>query len=285
MKHKATLVEIDVDGKKISAKDCSKCFVVKPLVEFNKRSNGLGGRDSRCRKCFNDLTKEKKSKYDSKYRELNKAKLNRRSIDWHYANREFANQSRRKHYEQNKEHHYQMCKKWAEENREKYLEIMRKSSARYRERNPEYVERCREASKRHYHFNKEAYAKRWAEYYGTEKGKIASKRASHRRRERMSLTEINFSEDEWLFVLEFFDNSCAYCGESDKTMTMDHFVPVAKLGSFTADNIIPCCSSCNSSKQDSDFFEWYRKQPFYSLESEQYVLGYIFDRKDERKIS
>lgn len=315
-RHKAKLVEIVVDGESVSAKDCSMCYTIKPLTDYNKRKNGLGGRDSRCRKCYNEATKEKKADYDKKYRDVNRERLNEASRKWHYENRDYANQQRRNHYERNKGHHFKMSKKWATENRERYLEIQRKSSARYRDRNPDYVERCRQASKERYHNNKEEYALRWAdyfsenkeiirerqrqyyrenaeelrrrwrEYYRTDKGQLASRRASHRRRERESLTEIDFSEDEWLFCLEFFESTCAYCGITDEDMTMDHFIPVSKLGSFTADNIIPCCSSCNSSKRDSDFFEWFRKQEYYSLEREHSVLGYLFDRENERlKIS
>lgn len=49
--------------------------------------------------------------------------------------------------------------------------------------------------------------------------------------------------------------SCHYCG-SKENMQIDHVVPVAKGGGDTIDNLVPCCRSCNSSKQDKDLKSW-----------------------------
>lgn len=320
MSYKASLTTVLINGCNVAAKDCSKCFKIKPLSEFNKRANGLGGKDSRCRECFNKLTKERKAAYDAAYRVKNQAKIEARKKVWWQENRVEQNKKRSERYFANRKEELENMREYRIKNADKlreyhrgYYSINKDKILEYRRINAEKIseyrkryytenkerfaerwaryfeenkEQIRERQRQYYRDNAEEVRQRWREYYRSDKGQIASRRASHRRRERESLTEINFSEDEWLFCLEFFESKCAYCGLFDDDLTMDHFVPVAQLGSFTSDNIVPACSSCNSSKRDSDFFEWFRKQEFYSLDREQAILGYIFDREDEKlKIS
>jgi 5-methylcytosine-specific restriction endonuclease McrA len=81
--------------------------------------------------------------------------------------------------------------------------------------------------------------------------------------------------------LETFDNKCAYCGK-EKPLAQDHFVPLSKGGEYTNNNIICSCKSCNSSKSDKDFFEWYPEQLFYSKEREAKILKYLnYDKKTQ----
>ncbi len=319
-RHKAKLTTVELNGESVEAKDCSKCFITKPLTEFNKRSRGLGGRDSRCRDCYNELSRDRKAMYDAEYRVKNASKIREYRRAWWEENREVQNKKRSERYFENCEKELEYRRTYYMENTDDIREYKRKYYLLNKDRIADYrlrnVEKITEYRKAYYVENKERFAERWAEYYEenreyllekgrqyyrdnadelrrrwreyyrTEKGQLASKRAGHRRRERESLTEINFSEEEWLFCLEFFESKCAYCGVYDDNLTLDHFVPVAQLGSFTSDNVVPACSSCNSSKRDSDFFEWFRKQEYYSLDREQTILGYIFDREDEKlKIS
>ena len=52
---------------------------------------------------------------------------------------------------------------------------------------------------------------------------------------------------------------CWYCGKALKLneLTKDHVFPRIKGGNNDMDNIIMVCKSCNSSKGDTDLFEWY----------------------------
>lgn len=64
------------------------------------------------------------------------------------------------------------------------------------------------------------------------------------------------------YLLETFENKCAYC-DADAT-TFDHIIAISKGGKTTPDNIVPACLSCNSSKNNSDVWEWLErtnKQP------------------------
>lgn len=54
--------------------------------------------------------------------------------------------------------------------------------------------------------------------------------------------------------------ACAYCGatvEEGTTLTLDHVVACELGGSNEATNLVTCCLSCNSSKQDSTTREWF----------------------------
>ena len=72
------------------------------------------------------------------------------------------------------------------------------------------------------------------------------------------------SEDEYKSILrnlKLEENQCAYCLGNNAT-TMDHLNGLIKksepTGFFTEkNNLVPCCSSCNTSKSNKTFKEWY----------------------------
>lgn len=51
-------------------------------------------------------------------------------------------------------------------------------------------------------------------------------------------------------------NDCAYCGSAND-LSWDHIIPMSKGGPDTADNLILCCKSCNSSKGNRGLYSWY----------------------------
>lgn len=74
--------------------------------------------------------------------------------------------------------------------------------------------------------------------------------------------------------LNLFDGCCAYCGEYlGKNKQIDHVVPISKLGADTLDNIVFACQSCNTSKGNRNFLDWYRSKPFWTQERESKVLS------------
>ncbi len=98
---------------------------------------------------------------------------------------------------------------------------------------------------------------------------LVSQKRRHERRDDFALTK-----EEWAEAITYFNNACAYC-LSDEKLTYDHFNPFSKGGPFTKANIIPCCSRCNSSKNDNEFKTWYKKQSFYCERQEDRILKYI----------
>ncbi len=86
---------------------------------------------------------------------------------------------------------------------------------------------------------------------------------------RRGEAEPRLSHQEWKEVMLFFGGECAYCGctpRRNQRLTRDHLEPVSKGGTTTQDNIVPACSSCNSSKGAEDFKEWFMRQSFFSQE-------------------
>ena len=98
---------------------------------------------------------------------------------------------------------------------------------------------------------------------------------SHNRRASLKGT---LTDQDWQDAKVFFNNTCAYCGVDSK-LTMDHIIPISKGGKTTPDNIIPACSSCNSSKQAEDVVEWYTKQVFYNKDRLESIIKFVTSRR------
>ena len=88
---------------------------------------------------------------------------------------------------------------------------------------------------------------------------------------------VRLTEQEWEFAIKYFNDLCAYCGEYMSDPTKDHVKPMHDGGTFTRDNVIPCCKNkkCNSSKKDNEMLSWYQNQPFYSKERAQKIFDYM----------
>lgn len=50
--------------------------------------------------------------------------------------------------------------------------------------------------------------------------------------------------------MSIFGRACAYCGTTEKELTMDHVVPLSAGGDHTLGNIVPACLSCNVRKSN-----------------------------------
>jgi len=77
------------------------------------------------------------------------------------------------------------------------------------------------------------------------------------------------THQEWKECLIFFGGECAYCGCTTRRgtrMTKDHLQAVTDGGVTRQSNIVPACSTCNSSKGAEDFKDWFMKQSFFSQE-------------------
>lgn len=104
---------------------------------------------------------------------------------------------------------------------------------------------------------------------------IVEERMSDANQKRRHGGEGELTEREWELAIAFFDNRCCYCGAEMETPTKDHVVPFSKGGKLSADNIVPCCQLCNSSKKDRDLEDWFKKQLFYSPEKLDRIHEYL----------
>ena len=219
-----------IDGKL----KCSRCGIIKPVSEFSKGRNKSGYR-SNCKQCVHELYLADKERILAQHKE---------------------------YYENNKEKYLENCKDYREshkEERKEYFkdyyinhsdELRKRSSIRYRNSTPEQLAK------------RKAYAK---SKVGTEEYRAYKRMKFHYRKALMKKLPNDFTNKEWKAVVATFDNRCAYCGE-EKPLTQDHIIPVNKGGGYTKKNIVPCCGSCNSSKQDRDFITWFEGMPFFSEE-------------------
>jgi len=157
--------------------------------------------------------------------------------------------------------------------------------SKLRESSDGYMSRCKDCDKKireEYRSKPEIkvkraeYRKKYSKlYYATEKGHTVNKVNCQKRRARKQNLKNIYDTDKWQQALNYFGNSCAYCGKSGKRLTHEHFIPISKGGEYTADNIIPACSYCNGSKKNKDFHEWYPEQSFYSKLRERKILKYL----------
>jgi 5-methylcytosine-specific restriction endonuclease McrA len=76
-----------------------------------------------------------------------------------------------------------------------------------------------------------------------------AKRSAQHYRERVRRSQMftDLTETQWAAMKLAYRYRCAYCHKR-KRLTQDHVIPVSKGGTHTANNIVPACQSCNSSK-------------------------------------
>jgi hypothetical protein len=79
-------------------------------------------------------------------------------------------------------------------------------------------------------------------------------------RARRSGAACTLTRDEWLEIVEYFGDRCAYCNvrltDADGPKhakrltgrTQDHVEPLSKGGAHAAENVVPSCLTCNCSK-------------------------------------
>lgn len=223
----------------IEHKVCTKCRHVKPISLFTKNNQSSDGLTFWCVQC--------RSEQGKNYRANNTDKVKQKNKNWHERNREEINARQRISYKSNPEKKHQYYVK----NRVKKHAYDIKYRAKTKERR-------RIAGKEYYKKTKE----------------LQVERARKRRSLKKSLPA-SFSNKQWQECLKYFRNTCAYCGEGAESLTKDHFIPLIGGGSYSKDNIVSACPSCNFSKNKFSFFDWYPKQQFYSSEREAKILKYL----------
>lgn len=136
---------------------------------------------------------------------------------------------KRKNYQVNKEKIDARNLSYRVANRERYAAYTKK----YRENNPEKAK----------------------EVYRNWQLKYPEKVREHSHRRRAAL------RNNGVFVIlerdlkRLYSSPCTYCG-STANITADHVVPIARGGVHSIGNLVPACSSCNSSKHSHLVTEW-----------------------------
>jgi 5-methylcytosine-specific restriction endonuclease McrA len=98
-------------------------------------------------------------------------------------------------------------------------------------------------------------------------------RANARTRKLRLGSSLTYSQ--WIFILEKYKWSCAYCGGPHERL--DHVKPVSRGGGTTRFNVVPSCNSCNS-KKSAILLQ-------HNVYSRGYAVGYLQALLDVRKLA
>jgi 5-methylcytosine-specific restriction endonuclease McrA len=179
--------------------------------------------------------KEYKRKYHEKHRTARLAKMRA----WRLANPDRVKALQKSYYEKHRMGLLARMREWREAHPVEAAMAHRAWVKKNREKN---VERIR----------------RWNEDNPTRRRQIRAQWIE-RHRERHRLQKIDrearrrgakgrITPAEWQSILLFYGYRCGQCGISCSKLTRDHFIPIARGGSNTRDNIWPLCPPCNSRK-------------------------------------
>lgn len=87
-----------------------------------------------------------------------------------------------------------------------------------------------------------------------EKKRLYDRIEHHKRRAERQGNKNILTANEWEDILAEFNYSCAYCGkgwhEISGKLAQDHVIPFSRGGTYTKNNIVPACRSCNSKKHN-----------------------------------
>lgn len=132
---------------------------------------------------------------------------------------------------------------WAAKNPERAKEIKRKSYEKHYERmKAKQLERNRTPERREF-------MRQYAAQHRAENPGLYLAYSNNRRALKIEAPG-EHSHEEWIALVAYFGEACAYCGNKD-ALTRDHVIPLSRTElrpTNDIDNILPACKSCNSQK-------------------------------------
>lgn len=279
-------------------KICNRCNQELPANTkyFYKAKGNKDGLNNKCILCVKEYkqeyrreNKEKIKISNQKYYKSNKEKILSANKAWAEENPEKMATYKMNYYKRNIDMIVERSKQWREENRDTLL--IKKREYHFANR-----EKIIKEKKIYYKKNKDRFKERYKKYYEENKEEVLERNRRWRlankdivnkieqaRKARIKSLEATFTTEDWEDVRKHFNYSCSYCGMNEEehqalykqVLHQEHFIPLSKGGEYTHNNIIVACRSCNSSKNDKDFFEWYPEQKFYSKAREKQILEYL----------
>ena len=246
-------------------KVCTKCKTAKPATtEYfcfsSYQKSGLSPRCKECDKQYREKNIDRAKAYNAKYINENRDDFLAAKKKYYYANREKTRMSSKKWREDNKEKIARSKKQYANDHKDELNEYHKN----YAIQNRSKIRAIKSKWKKN---NKEAVLL-------NTQTRLAKKRS----------LLATLTTEQWETINTVFDRKCAYCGK-ERELEQDHFIALSNGGEYTHNNIIPSCKSCNSSKNNGDFFEWYPKQKFYSKRREQKILNFLNYKNGRQQLS
>jgi 5-methylcytosine-specific restriction endonuclease McrA len=229
-------------------------------LNFNKHKQCKYGVQNKCRECIVLYNKQRynNSKTETKervkqYNLEHKKEKQEQNKKYYESNKEKLNNERKEYYKNNKERELEINKKYQQEHKE---EILKQRKEHYERNKEELKEKSREYRKNNPHivFN------------------------NHIKRRKLEETQgEGISKDQWIEMMEFFNWECAYSGIqlNKDNRSIDHIIPLNNNGENNIWNCVPMLMNYNSSKNDSDWLEWYVQQDFYNEERLNKIYKWI----------
>jgi len=87
----------------------------------------------------------------------------------------------------------------------------------------------------------------------------------------MAQVEHDLTTEQWV-ALQAAWGGCAYCGRTDGALQRDCVLPISRGGRYTLDNVVPACSSCNTSKCNDEVTGWLRRK---RLDERSFLLRHV----------
>lgn len=208
-------------------KRCCTCKASKAHAEFSRNKSRPDGMQARCKDCY-------KAWYAAN-REKVLAKVN----EYRLANLETVLEDHRRYRRENPE------------------KVKAQARAAYLARADYY----REQSRATYLKDREKYKQLsllWAAN-NPERARAIKSRYKHKRRALEGASQCRVTGRDLRREFRRQGERCVYCAVPFLTFraaSWDHVVPVSRGGSFGVGNLVPCCQSCNSSKNNKTVMEW-----------------------------
>jgi len=216
---------------------CSTCHEDKEPSEFAREPRVRSGLSARCRRCHSERTAAShKARYAADpeagrargraayARDIEKSRAYVRA-------RAAARRAADPQVERDK------VRAWALANPEKVKAGKAKRRARIRETDRAWRTANRDKVNAYWR-------ERWAAH-----PELLSVRCMKRHARKMNAPGPGVTAADWSSILECFDHRCAYCLAKAETLEMDHVVALVRGGEHSPDNVVPACTTCNSSKK------------------------------------
>ncbi|OXB95534.1 MULTISPECIES: HNH endonuclease [Bacillus] len=277
------LMKITINGVSVEAKECTKCNEIKPLEEFSRHKDGLGGRVSHCKCCKKIQYQKDKSTIGERHKLYylkNREIIKQRVKEYRIENKEYVKQQHKLYYEKNKTKLKEYKKQHYIQNKEHYREL---SKQQY-EQNKLQIKAYK---KKHYQENKQRYqelGRIWCiqnkelarEYKNKWKKRnpetVRLHKLRRRAREYTLLDTLTIKEQKE--ILDHF-MGCALT-EKREDIHFDHFIPLSVgHGGTILENMVPLCAEVNMSKGNKNPFEWIKTRDDIALEKWDKLVRYL----------
>lgn len=219
----------------LKVKKCTRCNVVKEVVEFYSKRNSYSGK---CRTC------------DAEYRRKGTAPkpINIVNING------IESKECRTCGEVKPLPSFPKCKSGIGGRRSRCTECSRIQWKEYREKNRDkYLFKIRKW--RLANPEKQLESQRKWKLRNPQKDKVYQ----NQRKARLENLRDDLTHAQWESTVKHFNYSCALSGDKEK-ITMDHFIPISSGKGGTYDgNVYPITSKLNNSKNNRNPFEWFKE--------------------------